>query len=165
MRIYLIAAMSSNEVIGIDNRLPWHIPKDLKWFKMNTMGGVLLMGRKTWDSLPKKPLPNRTHIVLSRQAHESQKNVIWCQNFRDALRIACELDKILYVIGGEDIFIQAYPYADILLLTRVHTQVKGNHLRYIPIPKKKRLIWKSSQFKHKTLPFHFEMYALKNESC
>ena len=66
-KIILIAAVSDNDVIGVNNTLPWRLPKDLKFFsKMNTFMGAVIMGRKTWDSLPKRPLPNRLNIILSR---------------------------------------------------------------------------------------------------
>ena len=67
MAIWLIVAMSDNNVIGVNNDLPWRLPLDLKWFKMNTFGQAVIMGRKTWESLPKRPLPFRSNYIISRQ--------------------------------------------------------------------------------------------------
>ena len=64
--LYLIAAVSEDNVIGVEGRLPWRLKRELKWFKMNTHNGAVIMGRKTWDSLPKKPLPHRLNIVITR---------------------------------------------------------------------------------------------------
>lgn len=87
MKISLIVAMSSNRVIGKDNALPWHIPEDLKWFKANTLGHPVIMGRKTFDSIG-KALPKRTNIVLSRDARSKISGVQFTDSLDQALRIA-----------------------------------------------------------------------------
>ena len=66
MQISLIVAFTQNRIIGKDNQMPWHLPRDLAWFKRNTLNKPVIMGRKTWESLPKKPLPGRRNIVISR---------------------------------------------------------------------------------------------------
>ena len=88
MTVYLIAAVSENDVIGMNGKLPWRLPLDLKWFKMNTKAGAVIMGRKTWDSLPVKPLPNRLNIVVSRRPRKSHGDTIWCTSFSVALLTA-----------------------------------------------------------------------------
>jgi dihydrofolate reductase len=156
MFVYLIAAVSENDVIGLNGQLPWRLPLDLKWFKMNTNAGTVIMGRKTWDSLPKKPLPNRLNIVISRQPRPSHGNTIWCTSLAEALSEA--RGQRIYIIGGEDIFRIAMRHVHILLLTRVQCRVEGKHLKYLTIPKRKTLVWSSKPQKHKELQFHFEIY-------
>jgi len=86
MKISLIAAMARNNVIGLDNKLPWRLPADLAWFKKNTLGKPLLMGRKTWESLPFRPLPGRKHFVITRtddyQACKYFQEMVICMIFR-----------------------------------------------------------------------------------
>ena len=158
MFVYLIAAVSENEVIGKGNKLPWRLPLDLKWFKMNTTAGAVIMGRKTWDSLPKKPLPNRLNIILSHQPNQSQDDTIWCTSFQEALCKARSLTRRIYIIGGAEIYRIAMPYVNILILTRVHVRVEGQHLKYVVIPERKKLVWSSTLQKHKGISFHFEIY-------
>ena len=86
MTVYLIAAVSENNVIGMNGNLPWRLPLDLQWFKMNTSGGAIIMGRKTWESLPKKPLPSRLNIIISRQPRKSHGDTIWCTSFSDPFK-------------------------------------------------------------------------------
>lgn len=156
MFVYLIAAVSENDVIGCSGQLPWRLPLDLKWFKMNTESGAVIMGRKTWDSLPTKPLPNRLNIIISRQPRPSHGDTIWCTSFSEALSKA--RGKRIYIIGGEDIYRIAMRHVHILLLTRVQCQVTGQRLKYLIIPERKTLVWSSKPQQHKELPFHFEIY-------
>lgn len=121
MTIELIVAMSNNYAIGNNNKLLWHIPEDLRRFKELTSGHSVLMGRKTWESLPEKyrPLPNRENFVLS-----SNQNFI--VNGAETLH---SLDLIplrekLFVIGGSEIYRQTIQYADIIHLTQVHINVE-----------------------------------------
>lgn len=158
MTVYLIAAVSENDVIGMNGNLPWRLPLDLKWFKMNTAGGAVIMGRKTWDSLPKKPLPKRLNIIISRQPRKSHGETLWCTSFSEALSKARSLNHNIYVIGGEDIYRLAMHHVQILILTRVQCRVEGKHLKYLLIPKYKTLVWSSKPQTHKELQFHFEIY-------
>ena len=83
--LYLIAAVSDNNIVGIDNRLPWSLKKDLQWFRMHTTEGAVIMGRKTWASLPHKPLKNRLNIILTRApCPHGQTNVVWKNSLADA---------------------------------------------------------------------------------
>jgi dihydrofolate reductase len=158
MTVYLIAAVSENDVIGMNGKLPWRLPLDLKWFKMNTKAGAVIMGRKTWDSLPVKPLPNRLNIVVSRRPRKSHGDTIWCTSFSVALLTAHSRTDRIYIIGGEDIYRIAMRYVHVLLLTRVRCRVEGSHLKYLAIPNRKSLVWASKPHKHKKLQFRFEIY-------
>lgn len=126
MLISMIAALSTNGVIGRDNKLPWHLPEDLKYFKKVTMGKSLLMGRKTYESIG-RPLPGRTNIVLSRQQQFAAPGVIIVHSSEQALAEAGRTGATeLMVIGGEDVYRTMLPLARRLYLTRVDLQVEGD---------------------------------------
>lgn len=164
MTVYLIAAISKNNVIGVDNRLPWTLPYDLKWFQMNTKEGAVIMGRRTWDSLPKKPLPNRLNIILSRSTKimpenifEPPKQIRWCNNVSGALKEASRSKKI-YIIGGAEIYRDFMFAVDVFILTRIHSIVKGKKMVNLRLPKHKKLVWSSKTFQENGITFHFEIY-------
>ena len=108
-----IAAMAENRVIGRGNAIPWHLPEDFKWFKRTTMGHILVMGRKTYESIG-RPLPGRETVVLSRTQH----NIPGVQTM--------ETEKTLWIAGGSEIYRQMLPLCDELYLTRVHRTVEGD---------------------------------------
>jgi dihydrofolate reductase len=121
-----IAAISKNNCIGKDSDLPWHIPKDLKHFKEKTQGKTVLMGRKTWESIPKKyrPLPNRKNIVLTtQQDYETPQKVEVYDNIRDA--IEAHQDEEIMVIGGESVYKDTMELAERLYITHVDQKVEG----------------------------------------
>ncbi|MBA6152305.1 dihydrofolate reductase [Gelidibacter maritimus] len=121
----LIAAAAENDVIGKDNDLIWHLSDDLKRFKSLTSNHCIIMGRKTFESFS-KPLPNRTHIVITRQKNYSvSAGVIVVHNMEDALD-AAKSDQQPFIIGGGEIYHQAMPYADKIELTRVHESFDGD---------------------------------------
>ena len=123
----LIVAAAENGVIGKDGKLPWHLSEDLKRFKRLTVGKPIIMGRKTWDSLPKKPLPERTNIVLTRDANFAAAGAVRAGSFAEALSIAArEQAPELMVIGGEAVFAAALPEASRIELTEVHATVEGD---------------------------------------
>lgn len=123
--IIMIAAASDNNVIGKDNNLIWKLKSDLKRFKSLTSGHVIIMGRKTFESFP-KPLPNRTHIVISRQHdYPVPEGVVLANTLDQALDEAKDYKKI-FIIGGGEIYQQALPFCDTIELTRVHTQCDGD---------------------------------------
>lgn len=130
MRIALIWAMASNGVIGRDNKLPWYLPNDLKYFKQVTTGKPVIMGRKTYDSIG-KPLPNRTNIVITRDAGFAIEGVKVVHSLDEAIELAeaeClvnGLDEVI-VMGGAQIYEQALPRADRLYVTLVHAEVEGD---------------------------------------
>ncbi|HAB28261.1 MAG: dihydrofolate reductase [Xanthomarina sp.] len=138
--ITLIVAAGENDAIGKDNQLIWHLSDDLKRFKELTNGHHIIMGRKTFESFP-RPLPNRTHIVISRQDnYQVPSGVILVNNLEDAFD-AAKADKQPFVIGGGEIYKQAMPYADKIELTRVHEDFEADTF----FPKIDTTIWKESQ--------------------
>jgi dihydrofolate reductase len=126
-------ARARNGVIGRDGGLPWRLKSDLALFKALTLGKPIVMGRKTWDSLPKRPLPGRTNIVLSRDGSFEPKGAVVCEHFSEALEIAREqaaedgVDEVC-VIGGAALFEMALPRARRLYLTEVEAEVAGDVL-------------------------------------
>ena len=124
-------ARASNGVIGRDGSLPWRLKSDLAHFRAVTMGKPVIMGRKTWDSLPKKPLVGRTNIVLSRDGSFEPKQCVVCEEFSEAVAIATEQaqedERDEYcVIGGVSLFQLALPRARRLYLTEVHAEIEGD---------------------------------------
>jgi dihydrofolate reductase len=122
----LIVAVSENNVIGKENKLPWYLPADLKFFKNTTWAMPVVMGRKTYESLG-KPLPGRTNIVISRNSDWKAAGVILVSSLDAAVKEAAALDvKEVFVIGGAQIFQSALPLADKLYLTRIHETFEGD---------------------------------------
>jgi dihydrofolate reductase len=120
--IYLIAAISKNNVIGKDDSLPWRCPADLKRFKQLTTGTVVIMGRKTYESIG-RPLPNRTNVVISK----SKRKIEGCIVRRSPRRVVKEFrDQDVYIIGGEQIYEMFLPYVDIMRITRIHDDYDGD---------------------------------------
>ncbi|MDO5607156.1 MAG: dihydrofolate reductase [Capnocytophaga sp.] len=117
--ITLIAAASENNALGYEGNLLWHLPGDFKHFKSLTTGHAIIMGRKTFETFPKL-LPQRTHIIVSRQAGYSPDGCIVCGSLEEAVAKALETDPNPYIIGGGQIYALAMPLADRIELTRVH---------------------------------------------
>ena len=118
MHINIIAAVAENGAIGSENKLIYWLPNDLRRFKQLTTGHTIIMGRRTFESLPKGALPNRRNIVLSR----SEREIIGCEVYhtlKNALA-HCQEDEDVYIIGGASVYKQALPLADRLCLTEVH---------------------------------------------
>lgn len=113
--ISLIFAMGRNREFGLNNRLPWHLPADLQYFKKTTMGHPVLMGRKTFESIG-KPLPGRTNLVLTRDKAFRADGVQVIHSLEDVIGVWGE-DKELFVIGGIEVFKAALPYADRMYMT------------------------------------------------
>ena len=121
----VIVAVSENQVIGKDNDLIWNLSIDLKRFKSLTSGHNMIMGRKTFESFP-KPLPNRTHIVITRQKNYPESDgVIVVNSIEEAVK-NIKNDDQPYIIGGGEIYKQALPYASVIELTRVHGFFDGD---------------------------------------
>ena len=117
-----IAAMSRNRVIGSDNKIPWHLPEDFKWFKQTTTGHVIVMGRKTFESIG-KPLPNRLTIVLSRTgfAHPGTQTI---QSLEELPQLVGGRE--VFICGGAQVYAQALPLCSDLFLTLVKREVQGD---------------------------------------
>ncbi|WP_260292199.1 type 3 dihydrofolate reductase [Sedimenticola hydrogenitrophicus] len=122
--ISLIAAMDEDRVIGCENRLPWRLPADLQHFKRLTLGKPIIMGRKTWESLPGL-LPGRTHIVISANSAYRAEGCRLVHTVEQALAVAGDVAEIM-IVGGANLYRQLLPRADRLYLTLVHTRVVGD---------------------------------------
>ena len=116
--ITLIAAVAVNNALGKDNQLLWHLPDDFKRFKNRTSGHYIIMGRKTFESFP-KPLPNRTHVIITRQKEYTSENCIVVDSLQKAIAV-CPKDEETFIIGGGEIYKQSIETADKLDITRVH---------------------------------------------
>ncbi len=127
MKVHLIFARAANGVIGRDNALPWHLPEDMAHFRRLTQGCPVIMGRKTWDSLPSKfrPLPGRTNIVVTRQPDWAADGARRAASVADALA-QCPADANVWVIGGAQIYAQALPLADAAAVTEIHADFAGD---------------------------------------
>jgi dihydrofolate reductase len=123
----LIWAMADNRVIGIDNRLPWKLPADMKWFRENTIGKPIVMGRLTFESFGAKPLPGRRNIVVSRNPdYQAQSDDIEVYTSLEAALAATADAEEVMLIGGMSLYQQALPLADRLYMTLVHAEVEGD---------------------------------------
>lgn len=116
--IILIAAVAENNALGKNNDLLWHLPNDFKHFKETTSGHFIIMGRKTFESFP-KPLPNRTHVIITRQNDYQYEGCLVVQNLEQAIAV-CPKNEDIYIIGGGQIYQQSISFADQLNITRVH---------------------------------------------
>ncbi|PHM59983.1 type 3 dihydrofolate reductase [Xenorhabdus sp. KK7.4] len=123
MNISLIAAMAIDRVIGLDNAMPWTVPGDLAWFKRNTLGKPVVMGRVTYESIG-RPLPGRLNIIISRQPG-SDDRVTWVSSIEEALAAADDVEEIM-VIGGGKIYEQFIPLARRMYLTHIDAEVIGD---------------------------------------
>lgn len=123
--LVLVVAAAENGVIGQDGKIPWHISDDLKRFKALTMGAPIVMGRKTWDSLPRKPLPGRTNIVVTRQPGWVAEGAVTAHSLQEAIAKAGGAEEI-FVIGGAEIYAAALPLATAIELTEVHAAFDGD---------------------------------------
>ena len=131
-----IVAMSLNRVIGAGNQIPWHLPEDFKWFKATTTGHVIVMGRKTFESIG-KPLPNRTTIVLSRSAF-SHPGVTTIRSLDELPAIIAGRE--VFICGGAQIYAQALPLCSDLFLTLVKREVAGGDAFFPPFEDKFELV-------------------------
>jgi len=127
----IVVARAANGVIGRDGDLPWRLKSDLALFKANTLGKPIIMGRKTWDSLPRKPLPGRMNVVLSRDGSFEPEQAVVCESFMEAVQMAREQAEDdgaaeVCVIGGRSLFEAALPKAKRLYLTDVAAEVDGD---------------------------------------
>jgi len=123
----LIAAVARNGVIGRNNQLLWHLPEDMRHFRRVTLGCPVIMGRKTWDSLPARfrPLPGRRNVVVSRNAMWRGTGAEAATSLAEAVELAAGAERV-FVIGGAELFVQALPLADELWLTEIGREFKGD---------------------------------------
>lgn len=151
-----IWACNEDNVIGDGEKLLWDIPEDLKWFKEKTLNQTVIMGRKTWDSLPFKPLPNRTNIVLSRQSLQLPDKVQLISSLEEIENIGTPV-----IMGGSTLYREALPYTTIIFRTLVRKPIKkSDNLVYAPeVPTEFKLLTETSwivsakeniEYKHQT---------------
>ncbi|MEA2166243.1 MAG: dihydrofolate reductase [Thermoanaerobaculia bacterium] len=126
MRISFLAAVAANRVIGRDNKLPWHLSNDLKRLKALSMGHHIIMGRKTFDEIGRKPLPGRPHVIVSRGAIEAQPNVVAVTSVEEALAAIPSSEEEVFILGGGEIFRQLLHRANRMYITQVHADVDGD---------------------------------------
>ena len=129
MPLNLIFARARNGVIGQHNTLPWHLPEDLAHFKKTTLGQPVVMGRKTWESLPPKfrPLPGRTNIVVTRQKDWHAEGAVVAYSLEEAVQ-HCPADAQVWVIGGAEVYAQAMPLATHAVVTEIDADFEGDAL-------------------------------------
>jgi dihydrofolate reductase len=155
-RINLVVAIASNGVIGKDGKLPWRLPEDLKHFKKVTMGHPIVMGRRTWESLP-CALPGRDNIVVSRRPGFEAPGAHVASSLEAAIAL-CAGENVLCVIGGTELFKASLPIADGLIVTAIHKAYDGDTY----FPEWDRSAWKVTQKESHTskdgVPFDFLMY-------
>jgi len=127
MELKLIYARSRNGVIGREGQLPWHLPADLAHFKKTTLGQAVVMGRKTWDSLPERfrPLPGRTNIVITRQSGWHAPGALVAHSLAQAMSL-CPEPGPLWVIGGAEVYAQALPLASTVVVTEIDIETQGD---------------------------------------
>jgi dihydrofolate reductase len=139
--VTLVVAVAENGVIGAGGTLPWHLPEDLKRFKTLTLGKPTIMGRKTWESLPKRPLPGRTNIVITRDGKFRAEGALVAHSVEDALTLAArEHPNEIMVIGGVEIFANVLPRADRIQWTEVMARPDGDAF----MPPLNRADWKET---------------------
>lgn len=155
-RVFLVAAVAANGVIGARGRLPWHLPEDLKHFKALTLGHPVIMGRKTWESLG-RPLPGRENIVVTRSAGYEAPGASVAASLEAALAL-CAGEPVAFVIGGSELYAAALPIADGLVLTEIHRDYDGD----ARFPAFDRKHWRETQRKPQAdaagLRFDFVLY-------
>jgi dihydrofolate reductase len=158
-QIALIAAVARNGVIGVDNRLPWRLPEDLKRFRALTIGHSVIMGRRTWQSIG-KPLPDRQNIVVTRTHGSQAPGIEFAHSLDEALELV-RLPAPAFVIGGEALYREALPRADLLYLTEIQQDFEGD----ARFPDFDRSRWREiSRIRHRALDegsgfaYHFAAY-------
>ena len=138
-RVYLVAAVAANGIIGANGQLPWSLPEDLKHFKRLTMGHPIIMGRRTWESL-KGPLPGRDNIVVTRRPGYEAPGAAVASSLEAALAL-CIGEPVAFVIGGHQLFAESLPIAAGLVMTEIHKDYAGD----TTFPEYERSRWKESQ--------------------
>lgn len=162
MMISIIVAVSDDWGIGMNNELLWHIPEDLKRFKKLTMGKTIIMGKRTWESLPRRPLPGRKNIVLTDIPDECIDGSVTAYTIEDALS-KCVQDEEIFVIGGGMVYRQFMPIADRLYITHVHKKAPAD----VWFPKIDRRKWKIIEKEEcisedeNRIPYTYVVYARK----
>lgn len=163
--ISIIVAVSEDWGIGKDNELLWHIPEDLKRFKRLTMGNTIIMGKKTWESLPRRPLPGRRNIVLTDDPTDCFDSSVTVYSIQDALS-KCDKDEKIFIIGGGSVYRQFMPLADRLYITHVHKRAPAD----VYFPEIDLNIWGSIEKEEinasetNVIPYTYIIYERRNRN-
>lgn len=161
--ISIILAMSKNRVIGKKNDLPWNLPTDLKNFKKVTSGKTVIMGRNTWESIPKKyrPLPNRTNVVITRNLGFKDDGCEVRNNLVEAINEFNKTGEELFIIGGAEIYNQSFELADKLYLTNIQNDVDGDIFVDGLVNENWVFLKFDGPYKEDNLDYRFEEYVSK----
>lgn len=160
--ISIIVAVSEDWGIGMNNELLWHISEDLKRFKRLTTGKTVIMGKKTWESLPKRPLPGRRNIVLTDNPTETFEDALAVYSIKDAIS-KCEESEEVFIIGGGSIYRQFMPVADRLYITHVHKKTPAD----VYFPEIDLKLWKVTEREEypesegNSIPYTYTIYQRK----
>ena len=160
--ISIIVAVSEDWGIGKDNELLWRIPDDLKRFKRLTTGNSIIMGKKTWESLPRRPLPDRKNIVVTDIPNEFIEGSATAYSIEDALS-KCDKDKEIFIIGGGSIYRQFMPLADRLYITHVHLKAPAD----VYFPEIDHKVWEMAEQEdfsgtgEEKIPYTYAVYERK----
>jgi len=163
--ISIIVAVSENLGIGNNNELLWHLSEDLRRFKKLTFGKTVIMGKRTWESLPKKPLPGRKNIVLTDVPGENIEGAVTAYSIEDALRM-CEKGEDIFIIGGASIYRQFMNIADKLYITHVHQKAEAD----VYFPEIDPKIWEAVEKEEFTpaemegIPYTYIIYERKKDN-
>jgi dihydrofolate reductase len=163
--INIIVAASTNLVIGKDNDLPWHLPTDMKYFKETTNGHIVVMGRKCWESIPEKfrPLPNRKNIVMTRDKDYNANGAIVSHDFEQILKSYESSHEEVFIIGGAELYREAFKYAHRLYLTQILQEVEGDVFLDGLESNDWCLVEGSEIHEENGMKFRFELYEKKQQ--
>jgi dihydrofolate reductase len=163
--INIIVAASTNLVIGKDNDLPWHLPTDMKYFKDTTNGHTVVMGRKCWESIPEKfrPLPNRKNIVMTRDKGYKANGALVSHDFEQILKSHESSHEKIFIIGGAELYREAFKYANRLYLTQILHEVEGDVFLDGLNPMDWCLFEGSEIHEENGMKFRFELYEKKQQ--
>ena len=167
MKIKLIVAVSENNVIGVKNDLPWHLPDDMDFFKKKTLNSSVIMGKNNFLSIPEKfrPLKNRINIILTRNTSFNAKECLIANDLKAAIKLAKKAKKNIFIIGGGMVYKDALTQGliDIIYLTRIHAQIKGD----VFFPELDMNKWRvtEEQFHRKDSRHKYDFTFFKFEKC
>ena len=162
--ISIIVAISEDNGIGFGNELLWRIPADMKRFKNLTLGNTVIMGKKTWESLPKRPLPGRTNIVITDNPTDRFEGGVTVYSIEEALKL-CKEGSENFIIGGGSIYRQFMPLADRLYITHIHKKAHAD----IYFPEIKSDVWEPVEIEEHTtnedldIPYTYIIYHRKRK--
>lgn len=162
MEYAIIVATTENNVIGIDNKMPWHLPADLQFFKKTTLNAPIIMGSNTWVSIGSKPLPKRLNIILSSSLKDVPEGVLVFETFDKMHAFLLTLDiTTAFIIGGGSIYQQFLDKASTVYLTRIHIDIPGGMVFFPEIRNTDwQKVWSAPQEKDEknTIDFTFEKW-------